>query len=941
MGSPQDDDLNPPSPQQPADGGGMDRTIPSDDGATDRTIPSSGGADRTIPASVGDAATVPPSGGRAARAEARLERIGDCRIEKRLGSGGFGDVWLAVQETNLLKRRVAIKLLKRGMDSDAVLERFELERKVLDSLNHPNIARLLGGGVTEDGRSYFIMEFVEGLTLDLWCQRQGLKTEERLKLLRQVASALAHAHERGIVHRDIKPANVLVGADGVPKLLDFGIAKVIRPDTDQGDRSHQTLPGEVGPLTPVYASPEQLRGEPLNAATDIYSMGVMMYEILAGVAPFDFSKCSFDEVRRQVTEIMPPKPSEMAWKAAKGLGEARSTTLRTAEIHRLRGDIDNIVLMAMRKETQRRYASMNDLIADIDAHLSERPVSAHALTMSYRATKWVGRNRWPVLLALVIAGSLFGGSGWWTFSTIRTNAKQRAADMAVSQKRDALAADESKLAIDPKAMAALDDAEASARRRLKSKPEDLPSLRDLRATLRKKAVLFERARNLKDGLPITAEALSTARQILQRGGTDEDRRQFVIALQARADMLMAADMLKEARAVAQENLAERRKMLDAKPDDVSAMLLVSKGLVRVRECLVLEGDVAKAVDVDRQLIVIRSDVYKRRKSAENDTKVLEGDERDWMLANYFLACDCLAIDRLDEAATAVNDMRAIAESRLERDNKDWERTFDMALMLELECMIALQRNQPEQALAKAEAWVDAARAGVELSQSENIALKHMVGGGVARARFLNVLGRHEEALRKLRADLASAERLRGGEAAQAKGQSISDDLRLLAMGEEMLALRGLDRKDEAGTIARATEALLAQPNDGADWHRGVAGGAIAAAWVLQDPAQRERLALRALASSRKVGEPIEEVATGAQVVSILKEIGKLEEARVLATQLCNTLERCTSPRAMAIRGTLCAPPAAPKPAPPAPPAAAPVAPAPSAPATGTPTRPGR
>jgi hypothetical protein len=209
---------------------------------------------------------------------------------------------------------------------------------------------------------------------------------------------------------------------------------------------------------------------------------------------------------------------------------------------------------------------------------------------------------------------------------------------------------------------------------------------------------------------------------------------------------------------------------------------------------------------------------------------------------------------------------------------------------------------------------------VELSQSENIALKHMVGGGVERARFLNILGRHEEALRKLRADLASAERLRGGEAAQAKGQSISDDLRLLAMGEEMLALRGLGRKDEADKIARTTEALLAQPNDGADWHRGVARGAVAAAWVLQDPAQRERLALRALESSRRVGEPIEEVATGAEVVSLLKEVGKPEEAQALASQLCRTLDACKSPRAVAIRKKLCAP---------------------SAPAPGTPTRPGR
>lgn len=155
-----------------------------------------------------------------------MERIGDCKIEKRLGVGGFGEVWLATQESDLLKRRVAIKLLKRGMDSDSVLARFDLERKVLSTLNHPNISRLLGAGITEDGRSYFIMEFVDGLTLDLWCKRQSLTVTERLTIFAKVCSAVAHAHSLGIVHRDLKPANIIVGPDGVPKLLDFGIAKL-------------------------------------------------------------------------------------------------------------------------------------------------------------------------------------------------------------------------------------------------------------------------------------------------------------------------------------------------------------------------------------------------------------------------------------------------------------------------------------------------------------------------------------------------------------------------------------------------------------------------------------------------------------------------------------------------------------------------------------------
>ncbi|MEY4841446.1 MAG: serine/threonine protein kinase, partial [Planctomycetota bacterium] len=398
-------------------GGDMDRTMPAD---ADRTMP---------PAAAGGGAFA------SLRPEARLERIGDCRIEKRLGSGGFGDVWLAVQESDLLKRRVAIKLLKRGMDSDAVLERFELERKVLNTLNHPNIARLFGGGVTEDGRSYFIMEFVEGLPLDLWCQRQDLDLQQRLLLLKQVASALAHAHDKGIVHRDIKPANVLVGADGMPKLLDFGIAKILNTELSDAQRSHQTLPGEIGPLTPVYASPEQLRGEALAPSTDIYSFGAMMYEILSGVPPFDFSKNSLEQVRRRVCEEMPVPPSRAA--GMKITLHGGGTTTSPGRRHTsLRGDLDNMVLMAMRKESQRRYASMPALIADIDAFVAGEPVAATPDSAGYRARKWLGRNRVRVLLVSLCLAAAVGGAAWYQ-SAQRARAAQAAAAQAAAEAKAA------------------------------------------------------------------------------------------------------------------------------------------------------------------------------------------------------------------------------------------------------------------------------------------------------------------------------------------------------------------------------------------------------------------------------------------------------------------------------------------------------------------------
>jgi serine/threonine protein kinase len=258
-----------------------------------------------------------------------LERIGDCKVEKRLGVGGFGEVWLATQESDLLKRRVAMKLLKGGMDSATVLERFELERKVLSTLNHPNISRLFGGGVTEDGRSYFIMEFVEGLPLDLWCKRQNLTVTERLAIFRQVCSGVAHAHSVGIVHRDLKPANVMVTADGVPKLLDFGIAKIINKDVQEQDRV-QDMPGEVGPLTPMYASPEQWRGEPLSASTDIYSLGVILFETLTEQLPFDFSNLSIDQIRKMVCETSPALPSEVSFRTTSSIGHGSTKLLSAA-----------------------------------------------------------------------------------------------------------------------------------------------------------------------------------------------------------------------------------------------------------------------------------------------------------------------------------------------------------------------------------------------------------------------------------------------------------------------------------------------------------------------------------------------------------------------------------------------------------------------------------
>lgn len=411
----------------------MDATIlPGASGASNSKLPSKAPADidaTILPGARGhdsDATIIPgardaPSdaGQQAAPVQSfapRLERIGDCKVEKRLGVGGFGEVWLATQESDLLKRRVAIKLLKAGMDSASVLERFELERKVLSTLNHPSISRLYGGGVTEDGRSYFIMEFVEGLTLGLWCKRQKLTVTERLAIFRQVCSAVAHAHAVGIVHRDLKPDNIMVTAEGVPKLLDFGIAKIVNRDVKEEDRA-QDMPGEVGPLTPMYASPEQWRGEPLTASTDIYSLGVILYETLTEQLPYEFANLSLDEIRQLVCETSPSLPSEASFRSATLIAQTQTGTVATGNStipegsksrlrRKLRGDLDNIVLMAMRVEQGRRYATVDALIADLDAYAASMPISARPTSAGYRAQKWMGRNRKKVFLTAAATAEL-------------------------------------------------------------------------------------------------------------------------------------------------------------------------------------------------------------------------------------------------------------------------------------------------------------------------------------------------------------------------------------------------------------------------------------------------------------------------------------------------------------------------------------------------------
>ncbi len=318
-------------------------------------------------------------------------KVGQYRLLEPIGRGGMGAVYRAVRDDDQFQQEVAIKVVKRGMDTDAVLARFRYERQILAFLTHPNIAHLFDGGATSDGRPYLVMEFIEGLPITEYCRQHEISIEERLSLFLKACSAVEYAHRNMIVHRDLKPGNILINTAGEPKLLDFGIAKILLPAAAEIE-GNQTL--AVMLLTPEYASPEQARGGQVNTLTDIYSMGIILYEILTERKAVTLDVTSHAEVQRIVCEQWPPKPSEAVPERAR----------------ELRGDLDNIVFKAIHKDTARRYQSVEQFSEDIRRYLTGLPVSAREDTVAYRAKKFIQRHTFgfaaSILLVVVLAAGV-------------------------------------------------------------------------------------------------------------------------------------------------------------------------------------------------------------------------------------------------------------------------------------------------------------------------------------------------------------------------------------------------------------------------------------------------------------------------------------------------------------------------------------------------------
>src|SRR6185295_12334814 len=298
-------------------------------------------------------------------------RVGPYRLLHELGRGGMGSVYLADRVDETFHKRVAIKIIRPGLVDVEIIRRFRQEREILAALDHPTIARVIDGGSTDEGVPYFVMDYVDGQTIDTWCDQHRADVTRRLELFCAVCSGVQHAHDHLVLHRDLKPANIFVTADGGVKLLDFGIAKLLNPDASPGISANTGTAMRV--MTPRYASPEQVRGEPLSVTSDVYSLGVVLYELLTGHWPYRTPSGLLHEVTRAICEEEPTAPSAAVDDVdASHVREGAPARLR----RRLKGDLDTILLKALAKDPARRYGSVEQFSEDVRRHLEGRPVAA-------------------------------------------------------------------------------------------------------------------------------------------------------------------------------------------------------------------------------------------------------------------------------------------------------------------------------------------------------------------------------------------------------------------------------------------------------------------------------------------------------------------------------------------------------------------------------------
>jgi len=535
---------------------------------------------------------------------ATVTRYGPYRAVHPLGTGGMGEVYLAVREDAFM-RRVALKVIRGGPWSETASERFETERQIMASLNHPNIAQLLDGGVTDDGVPYLAMEYVDGLAVTAYCDREGLGVAERLELFRRICSAVHHAHQNLVIHRDLKPSNILVTPAGEPKLLDFGIAKLLQPGSTR--LGHPVTRPNMRALTPEYASPEQLRGEPLTTASDVFSLGILLYELLTGGHPFAGSATTPSDLVKSVCERDPVRPSQAVAAGAKEdpLEARRVRAVRGTSAHRLaarlRGDLDVIVMMALRKEPGRRYASVEQMSEDIRRHLLREPVLAYGEGRAYRLRKFLKRRRLEVVAAAAVLVSLLSGLAVATWQARRASEER---DRATGALRRAEASADFLVGLfqseDPRQVLADTLSARTMLERGLERAEALDAYPELRGRLR---TVVGRAYRSLGAYDRADEVLRAAARDLQTAGDgssdSEIARAEGAALAELADLRSVTGRYDEALGFAREARGVRVRRLGPEDPDVAGSLL------QIGSILVYLGDLDAADSLTEAAVQLR------------------------------------------------------------------------------------------------------------------------------------------------------------------------------------------------------------------------------------------------------------------------------------------------------------------------------------------------
>ena len=541
-------------------------------------------------------------------------RVGSYKIVREIGRGGMGSVYLGARADDEFSKRAAIKLIRTGMNTDYVVRRFLSERQILANLDHPNIARLLDGGTNEDGLPYFVMEYVEGQPIREYCDTLRLSTDERLRLFGDVCSAVHYAHQNLVIHRDIKPGNILVTADGTVKLLDFGIAKLF----GLGPSRDETTQGAARVMTPAYASPEQVKGDPITTASDVYSLGVLLYELLTGHLPYRVASSSPIEIIQAICERQPDRPSTAVARVETiPTGDGDTTVKVTPESvskargsqpdklrRELEGDLDNIVLKAMRKEPQRRYASAEQLSEDITRYLDGRPVIARKDTLGYRATKFIHRHKTGVAVAVLVAIALLSATivtSWQ--ARVARHATEKAEIRFAEQRRLAnslMTEVQSSLSTDPYAASSPNAAPTQrllAQKSLeylnnlaKDAGDDPTFLGELAAAYITEG--YFQSWTLQDNPGALASYEKAIELFKRRVALDPDsfdaKRRLGDALGAKIESLSLMGRSEETLQVYAEKLAVEREMVEAEPED-------PKRIVRFAETNQGSGDILRSL----------------------------------------------------------------------------------------------------------------------------------------------------------------------------------------------------------------------------------------------------------------------------------------------------------------------------------------------------------